>query len=95
MAIPLYLAAFEVSTTVPSLVHSTTGGGLAAGGSQGKYINEPSVTLTISVAGVGMFQSLPNARHKKQSVTTYSPLIQLHSLCYHKLLHTITSCVIS
>ena len=59
----LYLAAFEVSTTVPSLVHSTTGGGLAAGGLQGKYINEPSVTSTVAVAGVGMFQLLPNAAH--------------------------------
>ena len=59
----LYLLAFVISTTVPSLVHSTTGAGLAAGGSQGKYINEPSVTSTVSVAGVAMSQLLPNATH--------------------------------
>ena len=74
----LYLLAFEVFTTVPSFVHSTTGGGLAAGGSQGKYIDEPGVTSTVSVGGVGMFQSLPNAtNNKKRLICSYNIVLTI------------------
>ena len=74
----LYLLAFEVFTTVPSLVHSTTGGGLAAGGLQGKYIDEPGITSTISVGGVGMFQSLPNAtKNKKRLICSYNIVLTI------------------
>ena len=62
----LYLLVFVISTIVPSLNHSITGGGLASGGLQGKYIDELSVTSTVSVEGVAKFQSLPNATGSKK-----------------------------